>query len=108
MIPIELVCAKWEEYSSPCPCESQPLHCGILTMTDAPSTVLDHIDNIIVPGNVFKEPTNEYWALLCLRDGLELLYHQAARCDEMVKQQVNPQDKLQFKFMGFGNLPAFN
>jgi len=75
-------------------------------MSDVAFTVLDHIDNIIVPGNVFKEPTNEYWALLCLRDGLELLYHQAARCDEMVKQQVNPQDKL--KFVGFGNLPAFN
>jgi hypothetical protein len=75
-------------------------------MTDMASTVLDYFDDIRVPGNVFKEPTNEYWALLCLRDGLELLYHQAARCDEIAKQQVNPQDKL--NVMGFGNLPEFN
>ena len=75
-------------------------------MTDAPSTILDHIDNIVVPGEVFWEPINEYWALICLRDGLEFLYHQAARCDELVKKQINPQDKLRFE--GLGNLPEFN
>jgi hypothetical protein len=75
-------------------------------MTDVLSTVLDHIDNIIVPGEVFREPHNEYYALICLRAGLEFLYHQAAHFDEVVKQQVNPCDVLQF--MGSGNLPEFN
>jgi hypothetical protein len=75
-------------------------------MTEVPPTVLDHIDNIIVPGEVFQEPKNEYWALICLWDGLEFLYHQAAHCDEMVKQQVNPQGK--FRVVGLGNLPVFN
>lgn len=75
-------------------------------MTNELSTVLDHIENIIVPGDVFQEPYNEYYVLICLHSGLEFLYHQAAHFDEVVKQQVNPQDKL--KFMGSGNLPAFN
>jgi hypothetical protein len=35
-------------------------------MTDEPTTTLDYTDNIVVPGDVFREPTNEYWALQCL------------------------------------------
>ncbi len=42
-------------------------------LTDAPLTVLDHIDNIVVPGDVFAEPVNEYWALVWLREGMEYL-----------------------------------
>ncbi len=75
-------------------------------MTDVLSTVLDHIENIKVPGDVFKEPGNEYYALIYLHDGLEFLYHQAARIDEVAKQQLNPQDKLQI--MNFGNIPELN
>ncbi len=37
-------------------------------------TVLDYVDNIEVPGDVFRKPSNEYWALVCLRQGLEFLY----------------------------------
>jgi hypothetical protein len=48
---------------------------------DTAVTVLDYIDNITVPGNVFHEPANEYWALICFQHGMEFLYHQAHRCD---------------------------
>jgi hypothetical protein len=48
-------------------------------MSTATVTVLDHIDNITVAGNVFERPVNEYWALTCLRDGLEFLNRQAVR-----------------------------
>lgn len=67
-------------------------------------TVLDHLDNITVPGNVFHEPANEYWALTCWREGMEFLYRQALRCDQTFKQQVNPDDNI--CFFG-GNLSAF-
>jgi len=76
------------------------------TETDTPVTILDHIDKITVPGNVFHEPANEYWALICLRDGMEFLYRQALRCDQAVKQQVNPDGKV--RFQGGGNLPEFS
>jgi len=36
-------------------------------------TILDHIYGIKVPGEVFREPANEYWALLCLRQGLDFM-----------------------------------
>ncbi len=77
-------------------------------MSDAPAekvTVLDHIDGIEVPGDVFAESANEYWALLCLRDGLRFLAAQAARIDEAVRQRVNPEGKL--KIIMVGNDPAF-
>jgi hypothetical protein len=74
-------------------------------LTDAPLTVLDHIDNIVVPGDVFAEPVNEYWALVWLREGMEYLYHQVRRCDEVARQQVNPGGNV--RFMGSGNFPAF-
>jgi hypothetical protein len=44
-------------------------------------STLDHIDNITVPGDVFRRPANEYWALICLRDGMEFLYRQASKAD---------------------------
>jgi hypothetical protein len=69
----------------------------------APVTILDHIDNIAVPGDVFRQPVNEYWALVCFRQGMEFLYRQAARCDQVVKQRVNPDDKLHI--VSYGNLP---
>lgn len=74
------------------------------TDTDTKVTVLDHLDNITVPGNVFHEPVNEYWALICLRDGMEFLYRQALRCDQDVMQQVNPDGNACFLA---GNLPEF-
>lgn len=76
------------------------------TDTDTMVTILDHIDNITVPGNVFQEPVNEYWALICLRHGMEFLYDQAHRCDQAVQQQVNPDGNV--RFFGGGNLPEFD
>jgi hypothetical protein len=72
-------------------------------MSTTAVTVLDYIDNITVAGNVFEQPANEYWALICLRQGMEFLYSQAQRCDQVMKQQVNPQGNL--KYVGMGNLP---
>lgn len=66
-------------------------------------TVLDHIDNITVAGRVFEHPANEYWALVCLRQGMEFLYRQAQQCDLAMKAMVNPSGNV--KYGGFGNLP---
>ncbi len=71
--------------------------------TDPPVTILDHIDNIAVPGNVFAEPGNEYWALLWLWQGMEYLYCRVRQSDEFVKQQVNPDGNVRFHCSG--NLP---
>lgn len=73
--------------------------------TDTTITILDHIDKITVPGNVFEEPANEYWALICLRHGMEFLYHQALRCDQTVKQQLNPDGNVHV--FRSGNFPEF-
>lgn len=69
-------------------------------------TVLDFVDGITVPGQPFLEPSNEYWALICLREGMEYLYRRALGCDATVKQRANPNDEL--KFYAFGNDPAFD
>jgi hypothetical protein len=74
-------------------------------MAETSSTVLDHIGNIKVPGEVFTEPVNEYWALLWLWDGMEWLYRQASKIDQMVKQRVNPDGKKHV--VCFGGLPDF-
>src|SRR5947209_19466118 len=76
------------------------------TSTDSSITILDHIDNITVPGNPLNDPANEYWALICLRHGMEFLYRQSLRCDQVVKQQVNPDGKM--RYFGGGNDPSFN
>ena len=61
-------------------------------------TALDYIDEIRVPGDVFSEPANEYWALVSLRDGLNFLYRQAAQCNEAVSQRLDP--KVQHMITG--------
>ena len=75
-------------------------------MTDTPTTVLDHIDNIVVPGKVFAEPNNEYWALLCFWEGMEFLYGLSKKCDEAVKRSLNPDDK--WRVVAMGNLSGLN
>lgn len=76
-----------------------------MTDTEA-TTTLDHFDNISVPGDVFKQPANEYWALVCLWTGMEHLYRQVSHCDETVRQRVNPDGN--HKVAGFGNLPELD
>jgi len=66
-------------------------------------TTLDHLDNIAVPGDVFQMPTNEYWALVCLKDGLEFIFRQVRKCDELARQRPNPEGKL--KVLSMGNDP---
>lgn len=75
------------------------------TAPDTTVTILDHFDNIRVLGDVFHEPVNEYWALICLNHGMEFLYRQALQCDHAVKRQLNPNGTV--RFFGGGNLPAF-
>src|SRR5690242_4959546 len=72
-------------------------------MSGAAVTILDHVDNIAVPGIVFEQPANEYWALLCLRSGMEFLYRQTRQCDQVMRQQVNPHGNL--NYVGMGDLP---
>jgi hypothetical protein len=76
------------------------------TETDTTITILDYIDNITVPGKVFYEPCNEFWALKFLHDGMEFLYRKALFCDKAIKQQVNPEGNI--RVSGGGNLPWFN
>ena len=71
-------------------------------MSTAVVTVLDHIDKIAVPGNMFEQPANEYWALVCLRQGMEFLYRQAQQCDRVLNQH-NSDGNLEVWRMG--NLP---
>jgi len=74
---------------------------GIGVMTDEFNTTLDYIDNIAVKGNPFAEPANEYYALLCLRAGLDLLYSQAVKCDKMALEQLDPSKRYTI----YGNDP---
>ena len=76
-----------------------------LNMMNLEHTILDYINYITVPGGVFKNPENEYWALICLREGMDFLYRQAKHCDDVVKQSVNSNSNIDF--VGFGNLPLF-
>jgi hypothetical protein len=75
-------------------------------MADNDFTTLDHIDNIRVPGRPFIEASNEYWALICLWQGLEFLYHQASHSEQVVKQRLNAEGKD--RLFVYGNHPAFD
>ncbi len=68
--------------------------------------ILDYIDDIKVSGDVFNSPNNEYWELVCLKDGLEALYKQAVKFDEAAVKAVNPDGKLQISLAG--NVPALS
>jgi hypothetical protein len=57
--------------------------------SDSEYTILDYIDNITVPGNPFLNPANEYWALVCFRQGMDFLYRQALRCDQVEQKALN-------------------
>jgi hypothetical protein len=65
-------------------------------------TILDYIDNIRVPGRVFDQPANEYWALLCWREGMQFLYTQVKRFDERTRQTLNPGGHA---ICHYGNMP---
>jgi hypothetical protein len=63
-------------------------------MAEDCETILDHVDDIRVPGNPFKEPVNEYWALVCLNVGLESLYAHASKLEEQVRKEIDPEGKV--------------
>ena len=75
-------------------------------MGDKTVTILDHVDDIEVPGNVFNEPANEYWALVSLHQGMEFLYRQATEYDEVARRAMNPSGKS--RVFAFGNVPEFS
>lgn len=70
-------------------------------MVDGIKTTLDYIDNIIVDGNPFAKPANEYFALISLRSGLRHLYHFVKKCDILAMQQIDPKEVN----ILFGNFP---
>jgi len=72
-------------------------------MCDQSATILDHIDEIIVPGKVFDEPANEYWMLSYLWHGMELLNMETAKRQEEHQRRVNPGGKD--VMVSFGNDP---
>ncbi|MFC1551542.1 hypothetical protein ACFL6P_03140 [Candidatus Latescibacterota bacterium] len=73
--------------------------------TTEKKTILDHIDNIIVPGEVFNAPANEYWALVCLRRGLFSIYGSVLSMEKTVIDQLNSK-KMKGAFL-YGNSPEF-
>jgi hypothetical protein len=75
-------------------------------MTDSEFTIIDHIEDIRVPGRPFDGAANEYWALICLWQGLEFLYAQASLSDQAVKEQLNPEGNIRTNV--FGNHPVFD
>lgn len=72
-------------------------------MCDKPFTILDHIDEIIVPGKVFDKPANEYWMLSYLWYGMELLNIETAKRQDEHQRRVNPEGRL--RMVSFGNDP---
>lgn len=73
--------------------------------SESETAVLDYIDKIEVPGRPFLEPANEYWALVCLYDGMDFLYRQVKQCDQIVQERVARSHNL--NFLGIGNCPDF-
>lgn len=71
-------------------------------MKESRTTILDYQDNISVEGAPFTEPTNEYYALICIRNGLGHLYRFAKKCDEICLSQLNPKKDVSF----WGNYPG--
>jgi len=66
-------------------------------MTAKQFTILDYEEDIRVPGRVFENPANEYWALLSLRAGLFFLNRQVSRCEQTARMQLNPEGNLKVK-----------
>jgi hypothetical protein len=56
---------------------------------DTATTTLDFIAPIVVPGHNFREPANEYWALVCLWQGMEYLNGQVRRCEDEAKKAID-------------------
>ncbi|BBO34477.1 hypothetical protein [Lacipirellula parvula] len=79
-------------------------------MSEEETTTLDYIDNIVVPGNVYHEPANEYWTLTALWQGMEYLYRQVLRCEQTALPQFNKvnfggeEAEVNAVFIGGGNL----
>jgi hypothetical protein len=60
------------------------------TTTAKPTTILDYIDGISVPGRVFENAANEYGMLVCFHVGMESLYGFAKQCDSSISNGNSP------------------
>lgn len=67
-------------------------------MREKQLTVLDHVKNIEVPRSSLEKPTNEYWALCYLWEGMEFLYHQVIHYEQ---KNQNPE----YREFIFGSSP---
>jgi hypothetical protein len=63
-------------------------------------TVLDHQLRIVIPGDVFSNPSNEYWALTYLWHGMENLYLQVLVLENDIRTEGQT---VSFEF---GNTPT--
>ena len=70
------------------------------------ATILDHLEPIEAPDGVFKQPNNEYWALMCLKTGLDVIYQNVCNCDGVVRKNLNPDGNLQIHT--FNDLPGLS
>ena len=68
-------------------------------------TILDHIDNIVVPGDVFREAANEYWALFCLTKGLFCINNYVLSFEKSVIDRLKSKN-MKEAFLS-GNSPEF-
>lgn len=70
------------------------------TEADTTSTLLDLVDKIVIPGEPLKNPSNEFWALICLWNGLEYLNNCVENCEQTVRSHLSPNNG-HFLFGGF-------
>ena len=75
-------------------------------MNEIPETILDHIDNIIVPGKPFDEQKNEYEAMVSLYHGLECLNYQAGEMEKIVESSLDVEPNV--KQFRFGSMPGLS
>ena len=64
------------------------------------TTTLDYIDDINVPGDVFDSPSNEYWALICLKAGMELIANTSNSYDVEARSSLNPKGNVKIFLAG--------
>ncbi len=70
---------------------------------DEKRTILDNVEGFWVPSERFETLCNEYWALVCLKDGLQLLYGQTKAWEEKVAPRVELETGQKFVYMCSGS-----
>ena len=68
-------------------------------------TILDHINNIVIPRNVFESPVNEYCALLCLKTGLFFINNYVLNIEKIVIDRLKSKNIT--RVFSWGPWPEF-